>query len=86
MIYNSEMRRAVHEIRVPVQGFVMHVVEFDTFVLLRFYYSQWNSYTEMQRARCLEYLAKVRQVLESMGLNVALDPVMDVKNVTLQET
>ena len=83
MKYNEDMRRAVHSIRVPVQGFVMDVVEFDNFVLLRFYYSQWTKYSELQRASLLNYLDRVKQTLEGHGIMTALDPIMDVKNVAL---
>lgn len=85
MKYDRKVREAVHSIAVPVEGFRMDVVSFDTFVLLRFYYSQWAEYTERERERLLMYLDKVKRCLAAYGINAALDPVLDA-DVTLQET
>ena len=86
MRYDAEARRMFHSIKAPIQGFRLDVVEFDTFILLRFYYSQWTKYTKLEQARLLGYLDRVQRKLSGYGLSVALDPVMDVKNVQLQET
>lgn len=82
MKYDMRVREAVHSIAIPVEGFKMDVVSFDTFVLLRFYYSQWATYTEREREHLLMYLGKVKQCLSAYGIRAALDPVLDA-DVTL---
>lgn len=83
MKYDRKVSLAVHAIHIPVEGFTMEVVDFDKFVLLRFYYSQWITYTEREQIKLLGYLDNVKQTIEAFGIAAALDPVMDVKNVVL---
>jgi hypothetical protein len=74
---------AVHSIAVPVEGFKWQLVNYDSFLTIEFYYSQWKTYTEAEQQRLLNYLDKVKRTLEAYGNRVALDPIMDVKNVSL---
>ena len=83
MIYTPKIRAAVHSIPVP-NDFVMDVVEYDfypPYLALRFYESHWRHLSENERLKCIEYLAKVKKVIESHGINVTIDPVYDMPGV-----
>jgi hypothetical protein len=80
MIYTPKMKQAVHAIPVP-SDFVMDVVEYDMYppyIGLRFYESHWRHFNDVERLRCIEYLQRVKRVIESHGVPVTLDPVYDV--------
>ena len=76
------MRREVRRITVP-HGFVMDIVEYDadksmSFISLRFYYSQWKDFTDVEKVRCAEYMEKVRKVLRGYGVDSTLEPIYDL--------
>jgi len=75
------MRAAVHSVKVPVEGFRMDVIEFNEvavpWLALRFYWSQWITFTDNERIKLLEYLGKVKKILEAHIISVMLDPVID---------
>lgn len=81
-IYTPQMRAAVHSVKIPVDGFRMDVVEFDAvavpWLALRFYWSQWNTFSDSERVKLIEYLTRVKKILEAHFVSVMLDPVMDV--------
>jgi hypothetical protein len=77
-MYNEIMKKAFKSIPVP-KDFDVHIVDYDTFLTLRFYESQWRHYTETERFKCASYLLKVKATLEKLGARVALDPVLDLE-------
>lgn len=83
MIYTSQMRAAVKSIKVPHE-FIIDIVEYDLkgheFIAIRFYESQWEYYNESERLRCALYLNKIKSIIESFGVRVTLEPVIDTGN------
>lgn len=82
-IYTDVMRMQVHTIKVP-HDFAMEVVEYSfypPYIGLRFYESQWADYTDLERLHCLEYMVKVKQIIEGNGVPVTVDPVYDTPGV-----
>lgn len=77
-MYNEIMRKAFKSIPVP-KDFNVHIVDYDTFLTIRFYESQWRHYTEQERFKCANYLLQVKSALEKLGARVALDPVLDLE-------
>jgi hypothetical protein len=81
MIYTSKMKSEVRSIPVPAD-FVMDIVEFDEFnppyILLRFYESHWRHLSERERLKCIQYMEKIKRIIQSYGVKVSLDPVYDV--------
>lgn len=80
MIYTPKIKQQVHSIKVP-HDFVMDVVEYDMhppYIGLRFYESHWRHLSDLERLKCIEYLQRVKRIIESNGINVTLDPVYDV--------
>ena len=83
MIYNPRIKAAVRSIPAPNE-FVIDIIEYDLkghqFLGIRFYESQWEYYNENERLSCIFYLNKVKSVIESFGVRVTLDPVIDTGN------
>ena len=80
MIYTPKMKRDVHSIPVPAD-FVMDIVEYDfnpPYIALRFYESHWRHMSDLERIKCVEYMMKVKKIIESYGVSVTTDPVYDV--------
>jgi hypothetical protein len=80
-MYTGNMRRAVRSIPAP-KDFNMDIVDYDHFLTIQFYESQWRHFTEKERLRCLLYMETVKKTLEKLGASVALDPILDTKAPT----
>lgn len=83
-MYTDMMRKAFHSIPAP-KNFKVDVVDYDKFITLQFYESQWRHYSENERLLCIAYLNKVKQALEKIGAIVALDPILDTKSPIINE-
>jgi hypothetical protein len=77
-MYNAIMQKAFRSIPVP-KDFKVHIVDYDTFLTIRFYESQWREYTESERFKCVQYMLNVKSVLEKLGAMVSIDPVLDLE-------
>lgn len=80
MIYTPAIKRDVHSLPVPA-NFVMDVVEYDfhpPYIGLRFYESHWRHMNDNERLKCIDYMTKVKNIIESYGIQVTLDPVYDL--------
>jgi len=78
-MYTEPMKRAVHSIKIP-KDFKIDVLDYDHFLTVQFYESQWRHYSDKERLLCIQYLTKVKKTLEGFGAKVALDPILDVKH------
>jgi hypothetical protein len=79
-VYTPAMKSSVKSLKVPAD-FVMDIVEYDftpPFIGLRFYESHWRHMSEKERIKCVEYMIKVKKIIESHGIQVTIDPVYDV--------
>ncbi len=79
MLYTPKIKEEVRKIKVP-HDFMVDIVEFDgkpSFIMLRFYESHWSRMTDLERLHCIDYLKKVKAVIEGYGVPVTLDPVYD---------
>jgi predicted SPOUT superfamily RNA methylase MTH1 len=80
MIYTPKIKSQVKSIPVPAD-FVMDILEYDfipPYLGLRFYESHWRHMSEKERLKCIDYMQKVKKIIESYGISVTLDPVYDV--------
>ena len=79
-MYTSLMKQAVKTIKIP-KDFKIDILDYDTFLTIQFYESQWKHYSETERFLCIQYLNKVKKTLENLGARVALDPILDIKKI-----
>jgi hypothetical protein len=80
MIYTPQIKKEVKSVPVP-SNFVMDIVEYDfkpPYIALRFYESHWRHMSDKERVRCVQYMSKIKKIIESYKINVTLDPVYDV--------
>lgn len=79
MLYTPKIREQVRSVKVP-HDFQVDIIEYDMyppFIGLRFYESHWSYLNELERLHCIEYLTKIKQIIESNGIRVTIDPVYD---------
>lgn len=78
-IYTPTIAAAVRSVKAP-HDFEVDIVEYDMyppFLSLRFYESHWRYLSDLERLHCIEYLQKIKTIIEAHGVNVTLDPVYD---------
>jgi len=82
-IYTPKMKEAVRSIKIP-HDFVIDIVEYNldpSFLAIRFYESQWLHFNDAERLKCILYLDTIKTLLESHGVMVTLEPVIDKGDV-----
>lgn len=76
-MYTLDMKKAVHSVK-PPKDFHIDIVDYDHFLSIRFYESHWRHMSDSERLRCIKYMTKIKTMLESLGAQVALDPILDI--------
>lgn len=76
-MYTDEMRRAIRQVK-PPKDFSIGIVDYDKFLSIQFYESEWRYLNDNERLRCIKYMEAVKKILESYGTSVTLDPILDV--------
>jgi hypothetical protein len=71
------MKKAVRTFKVPKE-FKIDILDYDAFLTIQFYESQWRHYNDSERFQCIQYLQQVKGALEKLGARVSLDPILDV--------
>ena len=79
-MYTGLMKKAVKTIPIP-KDFKIDILDYNTFLTIQFYESQWKHYSETERFLCIQDLNKVKKTLENLGARVALDPILDIKQI-----
>ena len=77
-MYTKQMRQAVRSVKAP-KDFEIAIADFDKFLAIQFYESHWRHFSDPERLRCIEYMTRVKTILESLGASVTLDPILDIK-------
>jgi hypothetical protein len=78
MAYTNKMRESIRTIK-PPKNFEIAIADYDKFLAIQFYESHWRHLSDPERIRCIEYMTKVKTILESLGASVTLDPILDIK-------
>ena len=76
-MYTSKMKHAIRSIK-PPKDFEIAIADYDHFLAIQFYESHWRHLNDNERLRCIEYMTKIKTMLESLGAQVALDPILDI--------
>ena len=83
MIYTPKIKEEVRKIKVP-HDFPVDIIEYDMhppFIGLRFYESHWASLNDLERLHCIDYLQKIKAIIEGHGVKVTIDPVYDTPGI-----
>ena len=77
-MYTDKMKRSIRSVKAP-KNFEISIADYGHFLAIQFYESHWRHLNDNERLRCIEYMTKIKNILESLGANVSLDPILDIK-------
>jgi hypothetical protein len=80
MIYTPEVSAAIRSIPMPVEMSV-DIVDYGTYLGIRFYESEWSHLSEPERMKMAIYFQAVKKMLERGGVSSTLDPIYDKPGV-----
>jgi hypothetical protein len=75
VFYNDEMKKKVREIKKPVSNLMMDVVMYPEFLSLRLYEDNFIQYVGVQKEMVIDYVSKVKKLIESYGVRCELEGV-----------
>jgi hypothetical protein len=75
VFYNKSMSDAVRGIQKPVIGLQMDIVRYPEFLCLRLYEDNFIQFTGNKKEMIIDYLEKVKKVIESYGVRCELEGV-----------
>lgn len=75
VFYTKEMAKKLREIKKPVLNLQMDVVKYPEFLALRLYEDNFMQYTGNKKEMVIDYVNKVKKMLESYGVRVELEGV-----------
>ena len=75
VFYNKEMSNAVRGIKKPVSDLQMDIVQYTEFLCLRLYEDNFAKYSGNRKEMVIDYLEKVKKVIESYGVRCELEGV-----------
>lgn len=73
VFYNDEMKKRVREIKKPVTDLQMDIVMYPDFLALRLYEDNFIKYHGTQKEMVIDYVMKVKKLLESYGVRCELE-------------
>lgn len=80
MIYTPEISAAIRSVPMPVE-MTVDIVDYGTYLGIRFYESEWTHLSENERLKMAMYFQAVRKMLERGGVASTLDPIYDTPGV-----
>ena len=75
VFYNDEMKKRVREIKKPVSNLMMDIVMYPEFLALRLYEDNFIQYAGTQKEMVIDYVSKVKKLIESYGVRCELEGV-----------
>jgi hypothetical protein len=79
VFYTQEMSKRVREIKKPVTDLQMDVVKYPDFLALRLYEDNFIQYHGIKKEMVIEYVDKVKKLIESYGVRCELEGVPSEK-------
>lgn len=76
MIYTPDVAAAIKAIPMPVE-MTVDIVEYPSYLGIRFYESEWAHLSENERIKMAMYFQAIKKMLERGGVNATLDPIYD---------
>lgn len=78
VFYNQEMRNKLREIKKPML-LMMDVVKYPDFLALRLYEDNFIQFDGQKKEQVIDYVAKVKKMIESYGVRCELEGVPSEK-------
>lgn len=80
MIYTPDVAAAIKSIPMPVE-MTVDIVDYGTYLGIRFYESEWAHLSESERLKMAIYFEAVKKMLARGNVAATLDPVYDKPGV-----
>ena len=81
VFYNEEMRKRLREINKPLL-LEMDVVQYPEFLALRLYEDNFIQFTGSKKEQVIDYVTKVKKMIESYGVRCELEGVPSAKGIS----
>jgi hypothetical protein len=81
VFYNEEMKKKLREIKRPML-LLMDVVKYPEFLALRLYEDNFIQFTGSKKEEVIDYVTKVKKMIESYGVRCELEGVPGGKSIT----
>lgn len=75
VFYTDEMKKKVREIKRPVFDLLMDIVMYPDFLAIRLYEDNFLKYDGIKKEMVIDYVGKVKSLLESYGVACELEGV-----------
>lgn len=73
VFYTQEMAKKIREIKKPVHDLQMDIVKYPEFLAIRLYEDNFIQYHGSKKEMVIEYVSKVKKVIESFGVRCELE-------------
>lgn len=80
VFYNEEMKKKLREIKKPLL-LMMDVVKYPDFLALRLYEDNFIQFTGSKKEEVIDYVMKVKKMIESYGVRCELEGVPGGKSI-----
>jgi hypothetical protein len=80
MIYTPDVSAAIRSVKMPVE-MTVDIVDFGSYLGIRFYESEWAHISESERLKMAMYFEAIKKMLKNAGIDATLDPVYDKPGV-----
>jgi hypothetical protein len=81
VFYNEEMRKRLREMNKPLL-LEMDVVKYPEFLALRLYEDNFIQFTGSKKEQVIDYVMKVKKMIESYGVRCELEGVPSAKGIS----
>ena len=81
VFYNEEMKKKLREIKRPLL-LMMDVVKYPDFLALRLYEDNFIQFTGSKKEEVINYVMKVKKMIESYGVRCELEGVPGGRQIT----
>lgn len=79
VFYNDEMAKSIRNITKPSNKLLMDIVKYPEFLAIRLYEDNFIQFDGLKKEMVIDYVSKVKKVIESYGVRCELEGVPSEK-------
>lgn len=79
VFYTQEMAKRIRDIKKPVHNLQMDIVKYPEFLAIRLYEDNFIQFYGTNKEMVIDYVAKVKKLIESYGVRCELEGVPSAK-------
>lgn len=81
VFYNEEMKKKIREVKNPVFGLLMDIVQYPDFLAIRLYEDNFLQFHGNKKEMVIDYVSKIKKIIESFGVRCELEGVPSDKTL-----